>query len=403
MLKYKLITLFILIISISPIYSQSKKGLRLSDGNGKRWAIIIGINEYDDIEIPKLKKAQNDAKGMEQVLKEQGQFNHLYLMTDEQKGDLNPKKKNIERKLKYILDFVEPDDLVLVFFSGHGITDKKKGQGYLIPIDADTNDIYSSSVNVEKIVEGLKKKNVKKSLLILDACRNSMGENQKSLGGLQGLNNKLFTEAEISAIFYSTREGYYSYEDSESNFGVYTRFIIDGIKGMADSRKQNGNEDGIVTFDELEKYVQSNVNEWSIRNNKKQKPFTRIYGESFGSIPVSIYSKSQLPSNKESCEKEGSQWTGTNCYNWSNFMGKMNWEAAKAKCTSIGMRLPSIEELKTAYTTGITETFEWSKDSYLYWSSTSKGEKNAFHMSTVLGHVENHDRSIDFYGVRCIR
>ena len=69
---------------------------------------------------------------------------------------------------------------------------------------------------------------------------------------------------------------------------------------------------------------------------------------------VTDYNKTEIKDNDSS--------------NWSPYMGHMNWNAADAKCKSLGMRLPTIEELKVAYSTELTKT--WTKDGSYYWSST---------------------------------
>ena len=54
---------------------------------GKRGAIIIGINEYEDDRIPKLKGAVNDAKDMAYILQKYGHFEieeGYNLLTDNQ-------------------------------------------------------------------------------------------------------------------------------------------------------------------------------------------------------------------------------------------------------------------------------------------------------------------------------
>ena len=45
-----------------------------------------------------------------------------------------------------------------------------------------------------------------------------------------------------------------------------------GMEGKADT-----NGDGIVSFGKLEEYVQNGVNDWSISNNKQQKPFVKYF------------------------------------------------------------------------------------------------------------------------------
>jgi hypothetical protein len=68
-------------------YNFVQKGMKLKsldeENQGNRYAIIIGINEYEDAAISKLNKARNDAKALDRLLKAQGQFNKVILLTDD--------------------------------------------------------------------------------------------------------------------------------------------------------------------------------------------------------------------------------------------------------------------------------------------------------------------------------
>ncbi len=52
---------------------------------------------------------------------------------------------------------------------------------------------------------------------------------------------------------------------------------------------------------------------------------------------------------------------------WSKYQGWMNWKDAKAKCNSIGMRLPTRKEFASAYKMKLTES--WKKDGGYYWTT----------------------------------
>jgi ankyrin repeat protein len=86
---------------------------------------------------------------------------------------------------------------------------------------------------------------------------------------------------------------------------------------------------------------------------------------------------------------------------WSGYMGDMDWENAKTNCANIGMRLPTIEELNTAYAAKITKS--WEKDGYDYWSSTPDGEDGANYFSISSGTVYHGSRNHSGFIVRCIR
>lgn len=83
---------------------------------------------------------------------------------------------------------------------------------------------------------------------------------------------------------------------------------------------------------------------------------------------------------------------------WSDYVGDMNWTDANEKCESIGMRLPSIDELKEAYGSEITES--WKKKSIGYWSSTPCDAERYYSLDVYNGYIYGNR---DHDGVRCHR
>jgi hypothetical protein len=53
---------------------------------------------------------------------------------------------------------------------------------------------------------------------------------------------------------------------------------------------------------------------------------------------------------------------------WSDYQGRSDYDSAKAQCKSIGMRLPTLDELKIAFREGTMKS--WENDFDVYWSST---------------------------------
>jgi hypothetical protein len=92
MIKKRSVFLVFFVVGIVVMFFSQEgiKGVRIKqmkNNAGERWAICIGINDYEDRSIIDLKKARNDAKELGKVLKEYGQFDRVYIMTD----DLNPR------------------------------------------------------------------------------------------------------------------------------------------------------------------------------------------------------------------------------------------------------------------------------------------------------------------------
>lgn len=112
----------------------------------------------------------------------------------------------------------------------------------------------------------------------------------------------------------------------------------------------------------------------------------------------------EFAKQKESCEKAGYAWNENSCVdngNWSEYMGAMNWEAAKAKCSSIGMNLPTRSQLLDVYNSGIEK--EWLKVGTYFWSSEEFSDENAYGVSMGNGDVDYYGKDYDNGDVRCVR
>ncbi|MBU4486442.1 MAG: SUMF1/EgtB/PvdO family nonheme iron enzyme [Candidatus Delongbacteria bacterium] len=303
-MKTKLI--FLLLILTGFLFAQAEKGISIKSqaGNeGKRWAICVGINDYDDKGILDLKKAQNDAEALGAALKDYGQFDYVYKMTDKNdpRSDEYPSLRKLRSKLKYLKGFLSPEDLVVFSFSGHGVSNKN-GESYLVLSDSDPNDIYSTSLKLKEVTDILKTSGVKKSLLLVDACREVLQENKGI--NQNGLKAEKFEKSEVAATFYATKDGWFSYEDDKGEFGAFTKYVLKGIEGEADNSDYQGNGDGIVTFTELASFVEDGVTDWALSKGKQQRPYTQINGEKFGDLALASYKGVQL-NRKSTSSSEG--------------------------------------------------------------------------------------------------
>lgn len=284
-------SLFIAIFALA-FYGLLFGGIKIKSdprNAGKRYAICIGINEYEDKDINPLQKARNDAKILKETLTAYGKFDYVYVMTDDAdaKGLDYPKLINIRKKFELIKPHIKPEDMFVFTFSGHGISDEATGEGYLVVCDSNTQndeDLFKTSFKVSEVVEWLQELNIKKSLLILDACREDFKKGKGLTEKGKGLREEKYENAEVLATFYATKSGWKSYEDPDSDYGVFTKYIISGLKGRGDA-----NKDGVVSFQELSTYVEDSVSNWSLSHQMKQIPYTKIYDEKTGDLALSEY------------------------------------------------------------------------------------------------------------------
>jgi len=99
----------------------------------KRYALLIGASDYADQRIPNLPACANDVKALHALLTDPsiGLFNpdHVTVLIGK---DVTPPK--VKDALDQLARKTSGDDLVLVFFSGHGATDER-GRAYWVMAD----------------------------------------------------------------------------------------------------------------------------------------------------------------------------------------------------------------------------------------------------------------------------
>ncbi len=89
----------------------------------KRFAIVIGVDNYADTQITTLGGASNDAKTLGNALIQYAGFpaEQVTLLASDQPAERLPTRGNILRRLSNMAAVVPPDGLLLVSFAGHGM------------------------------------------------------------------------------------------------------------------------------------------------------------------------------------------------------------------------------------------------------------------------------------------
>ena len=254
----------------------------------KRWAVVIGISEYQHARrgIPPLQFAHRDALALMEFLHSPrgGGFEPAYtrLLINEQATT-----RNIRSALFTFLKQAGKDDLVLIFFAGHGAPEIGRPENlYLISYDSDPDDLASTAFPMWDMETALERYIVAERVVVLaDACHSAgVGPTAglRSVGGNNLINTYL-------ANLQKTKPGRVTITASEVNefsqeseiwedHGVFTHFLLKGLKGAADS-----DENGVVTISEAFTYVNSKVRR---ATNSQQHP--NIQGRFDPNLPLSV-------------------------------------------------------------------------------------------------------------------
>jgi uncharacterized caspase-like protein len=145
------------------IYSSSGTN-SLKNITGKYYALIIGINDYDDPNINSLDKPIRDAEMFYNAI------TNRYTFDNENVRILrNAKYAEIVDALDFFAKKIKPEDNFLIFYAGHGIWEQQAENGYWIPSDARRSSKLAWFRN-STLRDYLKEINSKHTLLISDAC-----------------------------------------------------------------------------------------------------------------------------------------------------------------------------------------------------------------------------------------
>jgi hypothetical protein len=264
-------------------------------GTAKRYALIIGVDQYADTQITTLGGASNDAKTLANAIIQYAGFpsEQVTLLASDQPAERQPTRGNILRRLSNMAAVIPPDGLLLISFAGHGI--ERGGQAFLLPADSQvSNDVdllEQTAINVSQIKDRVKKIGVKQVLMILDACRNdpvgrANADNPLTTAYTRGFNFDLRNrEVQAFATLYATEVGHRAYEYKEKKQGYFTWVLVEALRGGA------ANEKGEVTLAMLVKYLQERVPKRVLQDlgpGKDQKPFAVVEGYRADELVLSV-------------------------------------------------------------------------------------------------------------------
>ena len=273
-------------------------------GSEKRWALIIGIDAYEDPQINRLEAASNDAKELGAVLVSHGGFrrDQVIILASDGPPRNRPSRGNILRRLSNLHGTVAADGLLVVAFAGHGI--ERGGRAYLLPGDAQMSEnlalLEETAINVEVVKNWIRNTGVGQVLMIIDACRNDPvagrgdEENRLTEAYTRGFSFDVRNqEVRAFATLYATDIGHRAYEDRERRQGYFTSALVHGLKGGA------ANENGEVTLGRLVRYLEETVPNQIARDlgkDKKQRPFAVVEGYKADELVIAL-APSKIASN----------------------------------------------------------------------------------------------------------
>ena len=151
-------------------------------------AVVVGVSDYKGDALD-LKYAAKDARDFSNALNTAAGklFNfdgtnriHLYPIHTEADRKFFPDKKSIQSVFESIGKQAQPNDVLLIFFAGHGVMNPADQQFYFLTADASAMaNSEGAGISTKELFEWIQPSRIKaqKRVLILDACNSGQAIN----------------------------------------------------------------------------------------------------------------------------------------------------------------------------------------------------------------------------------
>src|SRR5215211_6977539 len=234
-----------------------------------KYALIIGNNKYNDPKLAQLKTPAADSQALAKVLGDPtvGEF-------DEVTPLINQTESQVRRSISSFLIRKKPDDLVLLYFSGHGVLDDR-GRLYLALKDTQIDLLKATSIPSSFVADEMDSCRSKRQILILDCCHSGAFA-RGTKGEAKAITETTFEGSGFGRVVLTASDStQYALEGDQiikqTELSLFTHFLLEGLKtGEADI-----NNDGHISLDEWYDYTYTKV----ISETPRQVPHKWSYNQ----------------------------------------------------------------------------------------------------------------------------
>ena len=254
--------------ALAKLNHENEKKQKSFDDEIDIYAVIVGVATYNH--MSSLRYTDDDAYHLYAFLKspEGGAIpdDHISILIDDAAT-----KKNIARDISATFAKADENDVIMLYMSGHGL------EGAFVPADFDgSNNLFA----YDDILNLIDASRAKHKIYITDACHSGSMYASKTPYqlALTDFYSRFSKSSGGTAVITSSKSDEVSLEYSGMRHGVFSHYLIQGLKGDA-----NKNDDHLVTVEELFNYIYLNVRH---HTNNSQTP--AIYGDYDKDMPVGV-------------------------------------------------------------------------------------------------------------------
>jgi hypothetical protein len=251
---------------VEPGLSSFKTPVALTDP--RKWALVVGIEKYSH--LPSVEFAASDAR------KVSNYFVNLLGVPEKNvillENDKATRSAVVSKVKDYLANNTDGESTLYVYFAGHGMPDVATGEPYLMMYDSESTNVSRTGYRLREALADIGSLNVKKAFVFTDACFSGMAARGSKMlvsgarPAVIQVDDVNLAEGKVVAFSASTGSQL-SHSYREKRQGLFTYYLLSGLSGQADAKK-----DGSVNLGELFGYVKENVVRVSRKTTMEQVP-----------------------------------------------------------------------------------------------------------------------------------
>ncbi|MCB9317562.1 MAG: caspase family protein [Lewinellaceae bacterium] len=214
------------------------------------YALVVGTSEYSNDGLSRLKYADKDAEAFAEALSATSTqlFGNVEIKVLTTNREPWPRKAEIQQALEDFARKAKPDDVLLVYFSGHGTAyppNSEKGQFYYLTVDISSGNLGDPVVlNTRAVAQDslefwINQIVARKRILILDACNSGKAIGAKDLGNDQRRALEQLKDKSGMFVLAGSASDQFSYESDRFRHSLLTYSLLNNMPLVAAEHQKN--------------------------------------------------------------------------------------------------------------------------------------------------------------------
>jgi len=204
----------------------------------KIYAIVFGVNKFEQGNVSELKYSENDAKAIGKVIKNATKYKTYVTYLTGKKAT----KEELLKAIDKIQKKAHLEDKIVFYISTHGKA--VRGNLYLVP---QNNKRVKNWLNFEEVFNKIQSIPALDQIFIIDACES--GKASDIMSSVYDAKASVLAKQSGVHVLMATTKGTFAFEnpDPSVKHGVFTNNILNILK----SKKTDNNSDGWISIKEL--------------------------------------------------------------------------------------------------------------------------------------------------------